>query len=359
MNGLSFRPNPARWSAGGGLLLLVLAGPAIASPATVSGKVKVPDGYSLDEATVTLNDAANHLYRVKVEDTGAYKLDGVSSGTYTLTAQAKGSELTPIPNLVLKDGDAVTKDLTLTAAKPFCIVKAAAPIPLTDDINSPSFADAPDIHVDTAANLVEPVLNLAGLNTWGGPATAGGRFRLKYSTAGIHLAADLNWKVSGINLATPDHNWQGNSIELDFQNDPYDPARDGYEDDHNWQLIIGLGQTPTWYLYGAVKAEPSINGKSEPVSKHILIQDKPNKDGQLVRIDIPWAIYLKGDGTTPITPPQDGDLGAAELAIDVNNPASTRDATLDPLYQLTWSGLDTGYGHGNSLKPIQFCAQAP
>jgi hypothetical protein len=358
MKGSWLHHNALRWSVGSGLLLLALAGPTMAA-AKISGTVKVPDGYSLEEATVTVNDANNHLYRVKVEDDGTYTLDEVAAGTYTLTVQAKGSEMPPIQNLVLTDGQTLKQDLTLTAAKPFCIVKSASPIPLTDDINSASFADAPDIHLDTVANLVEPVLNLPVLNQWGGPATVGGRFRLKYSSVGIHLAADLTMKVPGVNLATPDHNWQGNSIELDFQDDPYDPAREDYDPDHNWQLIVGLGETPTWHLYGALNAQPMINGKDEPVTTHLLVKDRPNKDGQLVRIDIPWAIYLQGDGTTPITPPQDGALAAAELAIDYNNPESTKDATKDPLYQLTWSGLDTGYGHGNSLKPIQFCLQAP
>src|SRR5207245_1438708 len=243
MKALCLRPIAARWPVGSALLLLALAGPVMAA-ATISGTVTVPAGYALDEATVTVNDANNHLYRVAVEDTGAYKLDGVAAGTYTLTVQAKGSEMPPIQNLVLTDGQTLKQDLTLTAAKPFCFVKSPNPIPLT----------------------------------------------------------------------------------------------------------VGLGAPPTWYLYGAIKAEPAINGQTEPVSKHLLIQDRPNKDGQLVRIDIPWAIYLKGDGTTPITPPKDGDLGAAELAIDVNNPASTKDNTENPLYQLTWSGLDTGFGHANSLK---------
>src|SRR5712692_8651624 len=247
MKGFCLRRIALCWPVGSALLLLALAGPTFAA-AKISGTVKVPDGYTLEQATVTVHDANNHLYRVNVEDSGAYTLDGVAPGTYTLTVQAKGSEMPPIQNLVLTDGQTLKQDFTLTAAKPFCFVKSPNPIPLTDDINSPSFADAPDIHVDSAANLIEPVLNLPGLNTWSGPATAGGRFRIKYSSAGIHLAADLTLKVSGINLATPDHNWQGNSIELDFQNDPYDPARDGYDEDHNWQLFVGLGQTPTWYL---------------------------------------------------------------------------------------------------------------
>jgi Carboxypeptidase regulatory-like domain len=358
MKGLCLRLNALGWPVGSALLLLTLAGPTLAA-ATVSGTVKVPDGYSLDETTVTLSDASNHIFRVKTEDDGTYKLEDVTAGTYTLTVQSKGSELAPIENLVLTDGQTLKQDLTLTAAKPFCFVKAAAPIPLEDDINSASFADAPDIHIDNAAHLVEPVLNLPVLNQWGGPATVGGRFRVKYSSLGIHLAADLTMKVPGVNLAPADHSWQGNAIEFDFQNDPYDPARDNYDPDHNWQLIVGLGETPTWYLFGALNTIPMINGKEEPISKHILIKDRPEKDGQLVRIDIPWAIYQESDMTTLITPPQDGDLAAAEISIDYNNPESTKDATKDPLYQLTWSGLDTGFGHGNSLKPIQFCAQAP
>jgi len=358
MKCLCLRSIAVGWPVGSTLLFLALASPSMAA-ATISGTVKVPNGYSLDQATVTASDANHRLYRVKVEEDGTYKLADVAPGSYTVTAQAKGSEMPPIPDVVLVDGDMRKLDLTLTAAKPFCFVKAAAPIPLEDDINSASFVDAADIHLDSAAHLVEPVLNLPVLNQWGGPATVGGRFRVKYSSAGIHLAADLTMKVVGVNLATPDHNWQGNSIEFDFQNDPYDPARGDYDPDHNWQLIVGLGETPTWYLYGALKTIPLINGKEEPISNHLRVKDRPNKDGQLVRIDIPWEIYLESDGTTLITPPKDGDLAAVEISIDYNHPDSTKDATKDPLYQLTWSGLDTGFGEGNSLKPIQFCAQAP
>jgi hypothetical protein len=370
MTRFRLRHTALRWPVGSALLLLALAGPTMASLAKISGTVKVPDNYSLDQATVTASDANNHLFRVKVADDGTYTLDGVAAGTYTLTVQAKGSETPPVQNVVLTDGQTLKQDFTLTAAKPVCFVKSAAPIPLEDDINSASFADVPDIRVDSVANLVEPVFdkadgNLPVLNQWGGPATVGGRFRLKYSSVGIHLAADLTLKVVGVNLATPNHNWQGNSIEFDFQNDPYDPERSNYDPDHNWQLIVGLGETPTWYLYGALNSVPSTAPlsndpvKEEPISNHLRVKPRPNNDGQLVRIDIPWAIYQASDKKTLITPPKDGDLGAAEIAIDYNNPASTKEKTVDPLYQITWSGLDTGYGEGNSLKPIQFCAQAP
>jgi hypothetical protein len=352
-------PTTAGWAAGAALLLLALAGPTMASLATISGTVKVPDGYSPDQITVTASDANNHIFRQEVDADGTYMLASVDPGTYTLTVQAKGTETPPIPNVVLTAGQTLKQDFTLTAAKPFCFVKSASPIPLTDDINSASFADAPDIHVDTAANLIEPVLDLPVLNKWGGPATAGGRFRMKYSSAGIHLAADLTYKVSGVNLAPPNKQYLGNAIEFEFQNDPYDPGREKFDPDHDWQLIVGLGETPQWFLHGALsKDQPMINGKAEPVSSHLLVKDRPNKDGQLIRIDIPWAIFLTGDGTTPITPPKDNDLGAAELAVDQSSPESTK-AAPQSLYQLTWSGLDSANDQPNAMKPIQFCLQAP
>src|SRR3989442_8250817 len=208
MKGFCLRRIALCWPVGSALLLLALPGPTCAA-AKISGPVKVPDGYALEQATVTVHDANNHLYRVNVEDSGAYTLDGVAPGTYTLTVQAKGSEMPPIQNLVLTEGQTLMQDFTLTAAKPVCFVKAAAPIPLTDDINSASFADAPDIHVDSAANLIEPVLNLPVLNQWGSPATAGGRFRLKYTSPGSPLAAHPTHKGPGVDLAGPRRKYLG------------------------------------------------------------------------------------------------------------------------------------------------------
>src|SRR2546428_2821724 len=112
MKGLCPRPIAARWPAGSTLLLLALAGPAMAA-ATISGTVTAPNGYTLIQATVTASDANNHLYRVPVEDTGAYKLDGVAPGTYTLTVQAKGTETPPVPNVVLTEGQTLKQDFTL------------------------------------------------------------------------------------------------------------------------------------------------------------------------------------------------------------------------------------------------------
>jgi carboxypeptidase family protein len=357
MKGSYYGRMAVRWPVGSALLIFTLASQALAT-GTITGTLKAPTGWGLDGTWVTASDANAHLFRtMDIAADGTYTLDSVDPGTYTLSVAARGLEVAPIQNLVLADGQTVKQDLTLTPAKPFCFVKSPNPIPLTDDINSTSFMDAPDIHIDTAAHLNEP-MDLPTLNMWGGPATAGGRFRVKYSSAGIHIAADVTYKVPGVNLAGPDSQYLGNAIELDFQNDPYDQTRTAFDDDHDWQLIVGLGQTPQWWLYGGLQQAPMINGKPEPVTNHVLIKDRPNKDGQLVRIDVPWSIYLKSDKMTPITPPKDMDLGAAEIAVDQSSPDSTKDSPAS-LYQLTWSGLDTGFKDPSVMKPIQFCPQAP
>jgi hypothetical protein len=346
-----------RWPVGSALLIFTLAGQALAA-GTITGTLKAPTGWALDGTWVTASDANDHLFRtMDVAADGTYTLDSVDPGTYTLSVAARGLEVAPVPNLVLADGQTLKQDLTLAPAKPFCFVKSASPIPLTDDINSASFMDAPDIHIDSAAHLNEP-MDLPTLNMWGGPATVGGRFRVKYSSVGLHIAGDMTYKVPNVNLATGANIYQGNAIELDFQNDPYDQNRTAFDNDHDWQLIVSLGQTPEWWIYGGLQEAPMINGKPEPVANHVLVKDRPNKDGNLVRIDVPWAILLKGDMMTPSTPPQDMALAAAEIAVDQSSPNSTKDSPA-VLYQLTWSGLDTGFTDPSVMKPIQFCPQAP
>jgi hypothetical protein len=69
---------------------------------------------------------------------GAYSLD-VDPGTYTLVVVGHGLGPQMVQNLVVKDGDKITKDFTPTDAKPFPVVKSPNAIPLTDDINSASF----------------------------------------------------------------------------------------------------------------------------------------------------------------------------------------------------------------------------
>ncbi len=66
MKGFCLRRIALCWPVGSALLLLALAGPTFAA-ATISGTVKVPDGYSQDQITVTASDANNHLFRVEAD----------------------------------------------------------------------------------------------------------------------------------------------------------------------------------------------------------------------------------------------------------------------------------------------------
>jgi len=111
------------------------------------------------------------------EDDGTYSIDA-PAGTYSITAIAIGHDVASLTGVQLADGQTLDKqDLQLKAATPFAIRKAAAAIPLNAGIDSPSFADAPEIKID------QPYQVTVGINTpadWAGPKVLSGRFRVKY-----------------------------------------------------------------------------------------------------------------------------------------------------------------------------------
>jgi hypothetical protein len=282
---------------------------------------------------------------------GAYSIEA-DPGTYKIVAIAKGLEAPAVTGVVLADGKTVNTDIELKTAAPFPVVKATTPILLTDDINSPAFADAKDINLDSGESVA------VGLPEEWLPEQVSARVRLKYSERALHLAADLRFKVPFVNTREAGNHWQGNAIEFDFQNDPYDRNRTDaeYDPDHNWQLIVGLGKDPgstqDWQLHGKVNAKPNAS-----LANNMLLKDRPNKDGHLVRLDIPWAILVMENGNG-IEMPKDNALGAMDIVFD------SADYDADPAesarkFQLTYSGFNTTWNTPNALKPIQFVTQAP
>ena len=96
MKGLCIGRFVARWPVGSALLLFALAGPALAT-GTITGTLKAPTGWSLVGTWVTASDANYHLFRtMDVAADGAYKIDSVDPGTYTLSVAARGLETAPI-----------------------------------------------------------------------------------------------------------------------------------------------------------------------------------------------------------------------------------------------------------------------
>jgi len=353
VKGSYLRSAATRWQVGGALLLFSIAGPVLAT-GTIKGTVKPADGSDTANAIVYATSDKFIVVHDLVADDGTYSLD-VEPGTYTVAIVGKNQDAAPVKDLKVDDGKTVTQDFTLAARKPFPIVKSAAPIPLDQDINSAAFADAPLIDISSGANVAVGPGDQWGQQ--GGPAAVSGKFRIKYSTQAIHLAADLTFKTPKVNTfitTDPTNLWNGNAIEFDIQNDPYDVTRTDKNADHDWQLVIGLGDATEWYLHGSVNALPG-----QPAATHVLRKDKDTKDGELVRIDVPWSILLQGDATgKPIGPPADNDLGALDLAIDASDPTVDR-STAVRLWQVSWSGFPNGHWDASSLVAVQFVPQAP
>jgi hypothetical protein len=352
----SLRPIAARWQIGSALLLFAVAGQAFGQ---ISGTVTapLPAGTvfsNLGAVVVATNNDTNEVFTANPDDTdGTYSIDPVSNGTYKVVAIAAGFAAPAVKNLVISDASpTATEDFALVVPTPFPIKKSPDPIPLTDGIDSASFQDATEIDLNSGEDVA-----VGDRTMWGGPNTVSGRFKIKYSSLGIHIAADVTYLTPLVNNMTGGNIWNGNAIELDIQTDPYDPTRTGYDPDHNWQFGLSLGANTDWWLWGAIQKHPSINGNDEPVTSHVMIQEKTPDTGQTFRVDIPWAILVDSTGNA-ISAPADNALGALDLALDAADPTADP-ASAARAFQLTWSGLSNSWHQPFNLVQVQFVNLQP
>ena len=376
MKGSCLRPITVGWRVGSAVLLIAVAGQAwAATTPTISGKVTaaIPTGTAIDAdaaAYVVATSDKHKVFEVPVGSDGTYSISPVDNGTYKIVAVAHGQGAAQASNVVISDASpTATQNFDLKAATPLPIVKAAGnnPIPLTDGIDSASFQDAPEIDLTGGENVAVPTptvdpTTVSGAN-WTGPNDVSGRFKVKYSSLGIHIAGDVTYKTPRVNDQTGSSIWNANGLEVDIQSDPYDFTRTAYDNDHNWQFAVSLGATPDWWLFGGVAAHPAIAGKDEALTSHFAIQDKTPNTGETFRVDIPWAILVDSTGKA-ISEPADNALGALDLALDAADPSqpagtSTAASPVVRTVQLTLSGYAQTYTNPSQLVPVQFVSQAP
>jgi hypothetical protein len=331
------------------LLALLAACPALAANGTLKGTVKDAAGAVLPQAWVTVSDASNHIYNAMTEDDGTYSIDA-PAGTYSITAVAIGHDVNSLTGVQLADGQTLDKqDLQLKAATPFAIRKAAAPIPLTDGIDSNSFKDAAEIRIDQPYQVTVGITNP---NDWVGPKALSGRFKVKYDATAIYIAGDVTYAHPHVNSHTDSNVWQGDGLEFYIQNDPFDPNRTAYDNDHNWQLIVGDGATPAWWIYGGIQDRPKAT-----LGENFMETDKADNTGVLYRLNIPWAILLKDD-KTPISAPADESLGAFGIAIDSVD--INQDVTESVRqFQMNWPMSNSNWTNPSGMQPVVFTAKAP
>jgi hypothetical protein len=335
------------------LLVLAMSAPAFAQT-QVSGTITGPTGANLQGAVVTATDAGNRVFRGTVGADGKFSIT-LDPGTYTITVNSPGQGRQVFENVVVTEGQTVTQDVTLAAATPFCIVKAAAPIPLTEGIDSAAFASAPEIRINSGANIAEGFDQVANFRA----GTVGGRVKMMYSEQGLHIAADLNFPKPNTNFGSDAELWKGNSLEIVFQNDPYVADRTALDPMHNFRLVVGLGEQPRWRIGNALDQEPSMSGTAAPIAEHVAVTNRSDNLGNMVRVNIPWGLFTTGGDTpTAITPPKDNDLAAMDIIINNTTPEATADAAARQ-FSLSWSGVQGSTTNPRALVPVQFCPTAP
>jgi iron complex outermembrane receptor protein len=94
-------------------LLLTAALPLLAQSGQLSGVVKDPTQLVVPNAQISLsNTQTNTTINATTNQQGVYLFTGVASGTYRLTAQAKGFNSIIIPQMAIAAGQSATQDLT-------------------------------------------------------------------------------------------------------------------------------------------------------------------------------------------------------------------------------------------------------
>jgi len=196
-----------------------------------------------------------------------------------------------------------------------------------------------------------------GPDSWEGPSQVSAKFKLKYSDTALHLAADVNFKTPGVNSADRAGNqlWDGNAIEFFWQNDPLDLNRSEYNLDHNWQLDVTLADPVEWILYQRGQdSKPAGSAAS-----NILRKVRSDKTGELVRWDMPFAVFPQTETNKgAISAPKLDSIGAMDIVINAaDSDADPADAKLKE--GLSWSGFDDNWSNPSGLRPVAFVAKAP
>jgi len=353
VKGTILHPIRYGWIIGCALLTLAVCGPAGAQ--NITGKVTVPQGGSLTGIRVVACDpTTNRIFQGTVDASGNFTIANATAGTYTVTVFGPGFATQTFQKVQVTAGQNVTQNVTLVAATPVCIVKAAAPIPLTDDINSASFADAPDLLINTGCNIVEGLANIANFN---GPATLSGRFRMKYSTQALHLAADILLPQPNVNFGSDTQLFNGNSLEILFQNDPFNATRTQFDPMHNFRVVVALTNPPRWRFGNQLEQTPQVNNAVANIADYVLVKDRPDGKGNLVRVNVPWGFFVTGGSSpAPIAAPKDNDIAAMDIRINTTVPGATA-STAGRQFQLALSGMVGTVP--TALIPVQFCPKAP
>jgi hypothetical protein len=354
----STSPHPTRRGRllGCALLALGVCGQALAQTPSIQGQLTVPSGASFTGIRVVACDpAGTKVYQGTVDATGKFTIMGADPGSYTVTVYGPGFAQQMVEKVQVVQGQSITQNVTLTQRTPICIVKAAAPIALTEDINSAAFADAPEILVNTGCNIVEGLANIADYR---GSATLGGRFRLKYSEQALHLAGDIILPKPNTNFGSDTELWKGNSLEILFQNDPYNATRTALDPMHNFRAVIALTDPARWRFGNELEQTPQENSQPATIANYVSVKNRPDNNGNLVRVNIPWSFFVTGGtGGTAITAPKDNDLMAMDIRINTTTPGATDAASADRQFQLAASGLAGTSPTG--LVQVQLCPQAP
>jgi hypothetical protein len=99
----------------GFLLCMVLSAPAFGQTGSIGGTITDKEGEKLPYVTVAAKNTATGMQRLSTtNEDGVYSIEGLSAGTYNLSADAQGFVIPDMPNVEVREAEPKRLDLQMT-----------------------------------------------------------------------------------------------------------------------------------------------------------------------------------------------------------------------------------------------------
>jgi hypothetical protein len=194
----------------------------------------------------------------------------------------------------LGDGPEAISRITVTDEDPnlthFPHIDPANPVKIDGVINDAEWADAYSVTVNTAKQDA-----LAGAN-WEGPDDFSGTYYYKWDESGLYVRGDVTDATPRLNDQPGNLAWAGDGVQIYLGLDWSDPTHAAYVDGTDFNVYVGLGESPQWGLESG-SAHTVVDWGGIPV-ENLAIKNTDAPKGYQFELYLPWQKLLDGENNT-------------------------------------------------------------
>jgi hypothetical protein len=196
------------------------------------------------------------------------------------------------------DGPEIISKIRITDEDPtlthFHHTNPAQPVKIDDVISPGEWDDTP------TAVLNQQGQDAYGGANWTGPDDYSGNYYYKWDESGLYVRGDVTDSTPRYNDATGDLAWEGDGVQIYLGLDWSDPTHSTYLDGTDFNIYVGLGNTPMWGLESG-SAHTVVNWGAIPLdgaTPNLAIHNTTTPVGYQFELFIPWQKLLDAESNT-------------------------------------------------------------